>query len=74
MNTRQGFVAIVWLGVAILGLFSTTSVAGSGGLAVGDQAPAFELPGSDGQTYRLVDYRDDQVVVLAWFPKAFTGG
>lgn len=43
-------------------------------LAVGDQAPAFSLIGSDGQTYSLDDFRGKQAVVLAWFPKAFTGG
>ena len=42
-------------------------------LKVGDQAPPFALPGSDGKTHRLSDYRG-KVVVLAWFPKAFTGG
>lgn len=44
------------------------------GSDVGDRAPAFELPGSDGETYRLTDFKGEQVVVLAWFPKAFTGG
>jgi peroxiredoxin Q/BCP len=29
---------------------------------------------SDGKTYRLADYAGKQAVVLAWFPKAFTGG
>ena len=43
-------------------------------LKVGDPAPPFSLPGSDGRTYRLEDYRGKQVVVLAWFAKAFTGG
>ena len=38
-------------------------------LEVGELAPDFELPGSDGQTYRLSDYRDRQAVVLAWFPE-----
>ena len=43
-------------------------------LEVGDMAPDFELPGSDGKTYRLSDYRDQQAVVLAWFPRAYTSG
>jgi peroxiredoxin Q/BCP len=42
-------------------------------LKVGDLAPAFSLPGSDGQTHSLSDYQG-KTVVLAWFPKAFTGG
>jgi hypothetical protein len=44
------------------------------GLKVGDMAPDFSLPGSDGRIYTLADFRGKQVVVLAWFPKAFTGG
>ncbi len=43
-------------------------------LRVGDQAPPFTLVGSDGRTYRLADFRGKQVVVLAWFAKAFTSG
>ncbi len=43
-------------------------------LAPGDVAPDFELPGSDGRTYRLSDFRGKEAVVVAWFPKAFTGG
>jgi len=43
-------------------------------LKVGDMAPGFSLPGSDGKTHSLADYRDRQAVVLAWFPKAFTPG
>lgn len=42
-------------------------------LKVGDKAPDFSLPGSDGKTYALADLKG-QTVVLAWFPKAFTGG
>ena len=42
-------------------------------LAVGDRAPDFELAGSDGKTYRLSDLKG-RAVVVAWFPKAFTGG
>jgi peroxiredoxin Q/BCP len=42
-------------------------------LRPGDPAPDFELVGSDGRIYRLKDLAG-RSVVLAWFPKAFTGG
>ena len=42
--------------------------------AVGDPAPAFSLAGSDGKTYTLDQFKGKQAVVIAWFPKAFTGG
>jgi cytochrome oxidase Cu insertion factor (SCO1/SenC/PrrC family) len=42
-------------------------------LRVGDPAPPFELQGSDGKVHRLSDHKG-KTVVLAWFPKAFTGG
>jgi thioredoxin-dependent peroxiredoxin len=43
-------------------------------LKVGDTAPAFRLAGSDGKTYSLAEFSGKTAVVLAWFPKAFTGG
>lgn len=45
----------------------------SADLKVGDVAPDFSLQGSDGKVHKLSDYRG-KTVVLAWFPKAFTGG
>jgi peroxiredoxin Q/BCP len=42
-------------------------------LKVGDHAPDFTLPGTDGNTYTLAQLKG-YWVVLAWFPKAFTGG
>jgi rhodanese-related sulfurtransferase len=39
----------------------------------GDPAPPFALPGSDGRVHRLEEHRG-KPVILAWFPKAFTGG
>ena len=42
-------------------------------LNVGDRAPEFKLPGSDGKVHSLAGYKG-KTVVLAWFPKAFTGG
>jgi peroxiredoxin Q/BCP len=43
-------------------------------LNVGDPAPDFTLPASDGKTYSLSDFKGRQPVVIAWFPKAFTSG
>jgi thioredoxin-dependent peroxiredoxin len=43
-------------------------------LKVGDQAPDFTLPATDGKTYTLSKDLRGHWVVLAWFPKAFTGG
>ena len=43
-------------------------------LGPGDPAPPFSLVGSDGKTHALADHKGKQVVVLAWFPKAFTSG
>jgi peroxiredoxin Q/BCP len=65
-----------WLApLLFLGCASSGSKAEpSGPLEVGSQAPDFALPGSDGKTHRLADHRGKRVVVLAWFPAAFTGG
>ena len=43
-------------------------------LSIGDTAPPFTLPGSDGADHSLSDHAGKRAVVLAWFPKAFTGG
>jgi hypothetical protein len=51
----------------------TTPPQYSADLKVGDAAPPFSLPGSDGKTHNLSDYKG-KTVVLAWFVKAFTGG
>jgi len=42
--------------------------------AVGDDAPDFTLTGSDGKKYKLSDFEGKQAMVVAWYPKAFTGG
>jgi thioredoxin-dependent peroxiredoxin len=73
MTIRSAFKLATGVAVALL-----ASLTGSGQnaveLKVGDQAPAFSLAGSDGKTYRLADFKGKSAVVLAWFPKAFTGG
>jgi len=43
-------------------------------LKVGDEAPAFSLPASTGKTITLAEFKSKKKVVLAFFPKAFTGG
>jgi peroxiredoxin Q/BCP len=43
-------------------------------LKVGDPAPDFTLPGTDGKTYKLSDFRGKKNVVLAFYVLAFTGG
>jgi peroxiredoxin Q/BCP len=63
-------------GVALAVAAGITGFGQSSGpeLKAGDRAPAFNLPGSDGKTHRLADHQGKSAVVLAWFPKAFTGG
>jgi peroxiredoxin Q/BCP len=46
----------------------------AGGPQVGDPAPAFTLTGSDGASHSLAEFKGKKAVVLAWYPKAFTGG
>ena len=60
-----GFVATLVAGVM---------AQGPAELKVGDMAPDFTLPGTDGKTHKLSEYRGKQAVVVAWFPKAFTQG
>ena len=43
-------------------------------LEVGDTAPDFALQASDGNTYSMSQFIGEKPVVIAFFPKAFTGG
>ena len=43
-------------------------------LKVGDEAPDFTLPDTDGKPVKLSDFRGKKAVVLAFFVAAFTGG
>ncbi len=65
----QGFVSIVLI------VFALSAVpARAAAPAVGQSAPDFKLRGSDGQEYSLSQFAGKKAVVIAWFPKAFTGG
>jgi peroxiredoxin Q/BCP len=58
--------------VTCVGLLGSSPAFGE--LKPGDKAPEFRLPGSDGKVYASDDLLNKKVVVIAWFPKAFTGG
>jgi len=63
-------------GGALLALLALTTLPALGETEAhrtGDPAPPFTLPGTDGNTHRLSDYAG-RWVVLAFFPKAYTGG
>lgn len=59
--------------LALLALSTLPALGETEALRAGDAAPPFTLPGTDGNTHRLSDYAG-RWVVLAFFPKAYTGG
>jgi len=75
LRPRRPLLVILVAAVTIaLGIGRGATLVFAGDLKVGDPAPPFSLPGSDGRTYTLAEFKGKQAVVLAWFPKAFTGG
>jgi hypothetical protein len=68
--------ALMAVGVAAAAVATGAVLAGGQDpveLKAGDMAPAFSMVGSDGRTHTLAEYKG-RAVVIAWFPKAFTGG
>ena len=61
-------------------LLAAAVLAGSGSvraeepLKVGDKSPDFKLKGTDGKEYTLSQFQGKSAVVVAWYPKALTGG
>lgn len=47
---------------------------GKSELVVGADAPDWSLPGSDGKTYKLSEFKNKKAVVVFWYPMALTGG
>ena len=86
MRLRSSLSGVAWLAACLCGLScgqtprggeqpaANAPIASLRVLAVGDMAPGFSLPGSDGKQYDLASYRGRQSVVLAWYSKAFTEG
>lgn len=60
--------------LSVLALVLLLPAEGDAKLKVGDQAPAFSLPSTTGKTVSLADFKGRKKVVLAFYPKAFTGG
>jgi peroxiredoxin Q/BCP len=60
------------LGLSVAALLGSQSFGAE--LKKGDKAPDFELKGTDGKTYKLSDFKDKKAVLIAWYPKALTGG
>jgi peroxiredoxin Q/BCP len=69
----SGLALTAFVGASVYGQTPQPAPQYSAVLNVGDKAPDFKLPGSDGKTHSLSEYKGT-TVVLAWFPKAFTGG
>jgi thioredoxin-dependent peroxiredoxin len=55
-------------------LLAQNSASASSTLKVGDKAPDFTLPSTDGGTVHLASLIGKSTIVLAFFPAAFTGG
>ena len=74
---KNNFVNMARLLIAVtLMSFSQLSGASTQPLQVGDKAPSFDLPGTDGRSHvlPLPNNADTPWTVLAWFPKAYTSG
>ncbi|MGL4464510.1 MAG: peroxiredoxin [Planctomycetia bacterium] len=63
----------IWT-AALAGVWILAGAATAGELKVGDKAPEFKLRGTDGKDHALADFAGKKAVVVAWFPKAKTGG
>lgn len=73
MNAKRLFSALTLLGLTFFSRGAAEDAKVKKELAPGDPAPPFRMQGSDGKTYSLADLKG-RAVVLAWYPKAFTGG
>ena len=62
------------MSILMMAFMAISSAVAADGIKVGDKAPDFQMKGSDGKTYSAKDFVGKQAVVIAWFPRAFTGG
>jgi len=66
--------SVAILAVLAVALIPQIILAEALGLEAGQKAPDFKMLGSDGNEYTLQQFRGKKPVVIAWFPRAFTGG
>ena len=67
-------ISLALLSTALVGALSAQAPPPKTHLKVGDMAPDFELPSTQGKKIKLSDFRGKKNVVVAFFPAAFTGG
>ena len=58
--------ALRFLALLISGSIPLAIASAASALEAGDAAPAFSLPGSDGRTHRLADYKGKWVLIEFW--------
>ena len=70
------FLPALLLSVAVSGVLgaSAQTTAAKTHLKVGDKAPGFTLPATTGGNISLSDYLGKKIIVLAFYPAAFSGG
>ena len=59
---------------ALLGALCAASPQDKVDLKVGDKAPAFTAKGDDGKEWKSEDHVGKKIVVVFFYPAAFTGG
>ena len=74
-NSLMRNLSFVLLGaLTSVGLFGQAIPPPKTTLKIGDMAPDFTLNSTQGGKVKLSDFRGKNVVVLAFYPAAFTGG
>ena len=58
----------------MIGALITMTGSANAEVNVGDDVPDFSMVGSDGKTYTNEEFKGKKAFVIAWYPKAFTGG
>ena len=71
-TARRWWVALCAAAIVVPALLGAV-MARADGPEVGQMAPDFSLPDQNGKIHHLADYRG-KTVVLAFYPKDFTGG